>query len=116
MKRLIAATALFSMMTSTALANPVGGAVRTTDIVEAHSRNCYTVELYAHETTMIVLSGDGDTDLDLYVYDENDNLVASDRGYSDDAAVTVRPRWTGRFRVCVVNLGDVYNRFTIAAW
>jgi hypothetical protein len=51
--------------------------------------------------------------LDLYVYDSNGNLIASDTGYSDDCYVSWVPKWTGRFIVKVVNRGPLYNRYVI---
>jgi hypothetical protein len=55
------------------------------------------------------VEGDGDTDLDLYVYDEDGTLVASDTDGTDFCIATWVPGRTGRFRIVIVNLGDVYN-------
>lgn len=57
--------------------------------------------------------GDGDTDLDLYVYDENGNIIESDENYSGDCYVSWIPRRTGTFLVKVVNRGKVYNNYTL---
>lgn len=62
----------------------------------------------------VAVSGDRTTDLDLYVYDENGNLIASDTDYSDQCYVSFYPRWTGWFRIKVLNRGGVYNDYSIA--
>ena len=67
----------------------------------------------ANELAEVLVSGDGDTDLDLYVYDSNGNLIAKDIDYSDDCYVRWIPAWTGRFIIRIVNRGPVYNRFVI---
>ena len=65
------------------------------------------------EVSVVRINGDGDTDLDVYVYDENGNLIASDTDGLDFCVVRFVPSWTGQFRIVVRNLGGVYNRFTI---
>ena len=66
-----------------------------------------------NELAEVCVSGDGDTDLDLYVYDSNGNLIGSDADYSDDCVVRWVPAWTGEFTIKVVNRGAVYNNFAI---
>jgi hypothetical protein len=62
---------------------------------------------------VITVIGDGDTDLDLYVYDENGNLIEHDADYTDDCVVTFTPKWTGNFKIKIVNRGRVYNSYVI---
>lgn len=69
--------------------------------------------LWAHELAEILVSGDGDTDLDLYVYDENGNYITSDADYTDDCYVRFYPAWTGQFRLKIVNRGGIYNNYVI---
>lgn len=57
--------------------------------------------------------GDGDTDLDLYVYDDNGNLIDKDIRYSGDCYVSWIPRRTGTFLIRVVNRGKVYNDYSL---
>lgn len=71
-------------------------------------------DFYAHQVAMVALVGDGDSDLDLFIYDQNMNLVTEDAGYDFDCLCTWTPAWTGRFYMKVVNRGNVYNRFTLA--
>lgn len=49
-----------------------------------------------------VFSIDG-ADLDLYIYDENWNLIDKDTSYSSDAWCTFVPRWDGIFHIVIVN-------------
>ncbi len=65
------------------------------------------------ELAEVGIIGDGDTDLDLYVYDENGNSIGSDADYSGDCYVSWVPRRTGTFIVKVVNRGKVYNNYTL---
>lgn len=92
----------------------VGGPKYAHSSVSAHSYTYYDAKFWANEIAEVVVSGDGDTDLDLYVYDENGNLIVSDTDYTDDCYVRFYPRWTGLFRIKIVNRGGVYNNYTIA--
>jgi hypothetical protein len=91
----------------------VNGPSRHYDTVNGNSTDTYQVSFIAHYLAEIAVSGDGDTDLDLYVYDSNGNLIAKDEDYSDDCYVSWVPKWTGRFVVKVVNRGRLYNRYVI---
>jgi hypothetical protein len=92
----------------------VGGPKRGTYKVAAKSTDSFTIKFWANERASIAVSGDGDTDLDLYVYDENGNLIDKDTDYSDDCIVNFFPKWTGKFIIKVVNRGNVYNNYVIA--
>lgn len=49
----------------------VGGGKFGNPRVEAHSSDTYDYVFYGNQDAVATISGDGDTDLDLYVYDEN---------------------------------------------
>ncbi len=89
----------------------LGGPGRTVDRVAAGSTDSYVIAFKYGIPAEIFVSGDGDTDLDLYVYDENGNLITGDDDYSDDCYVCWTPAWTGNFVVRVVNRGRVYNEY-----
>ena len=89
----------------------MGGPKRATTEVRAYATDVFTLRFRGGENAIISLSGDGDTDLDLYVYDENGNLVASDTSGKDDCRVRFFPKTTGNFKIKVKNLGNVYNRY-----
>lgn len=91
----------------------MGGPKYALGSVSAHSYTFYDAKFWANEIAEIAVSGDGDTDLDLYVYDENGNCIVSDTDYTDDCYVRFCPRWTGLFRIKIVNRGGVYNKYAI---
>ena len=91
----------------------VNGPARSVDIVYANSTDTYQISFVAGYLAEVVVSGDGDTDLDLYIYDSNGNLIGSDTDYTDDCYVSWVPAWTGRFIIKVVNHGGVSNRYVI---
>lgn len=73
----------------------------------------YNIQFTGGELAEIAVTGDGDTDLDLYVYDEFGNFVGSDTGVTDSGYLSWTPRWTGNFRVEVRNEGQVYNQYLL---
>lgn len=89
------------------------GAISHTDTVVAGHADLYTITFRAGEIARVGVVGDGSTDLDLYVYDENGNLIASDTDATDRCLVEFTPKWTGAFRVRIVNNGMVYNQYVL---
>jgi hypothetical protein len=92
----------------------VGGPKWGAEVVGGRDSVYFDLPFYAGRPATVSISGDGSSDLDLYVYDENGNLIAYDEGNSDDALVRWNPRWTGQFRIVVKNVGRNWNRFGIA--
>ncbi|WP_461252773.1 hypothetical protein [Treponema sp. R8-4-B8] len=92
----------------------VGGPRYQVDRVGAGGTVTYTLAFEANKLAEVLVVGDGDTDLDLYIFDQNGNLIVYDEGYSDNCYVRFVPKWTGNFIIVVKNRGRVYNRFQIA--
>jgi hypothetical protein len=90
-----------------------GGPKQGVFSVNARGTDRFSIAFTARSLAEVLVSGDGDTDLDLYVYDSNNNLIASSEDYSDDCYVSWVPAWTGTFIIKVVNRGGVYNRYAI---
>ena len=89
------------------------GARENFDEVNAYSTDVYTISFDANEPAAVGLSGDGSTDLDLYVYDQNGNLICTSNGAGDDEACSWTPVWTGPFKIQVKNVGGVENYYAI---
>jgi hypothetical protein len=61
----------------------------------------------------VYAEGSGRTNLDLYVYDENGNLICSDTAPSDVAYCGWTPRWSGNFDIKVINRGGRSNKYSL---
>jgi hypothetical protein len=90
----------------------VGGGKVGQTVVRSRGVDAYSVTFRGGEQAVVAISGDGDSDLDLEVYDENGGLICRANGASDDEVCRWTPRWTGPFRIRVVNMG-VANRYVI---
>lgn len=94
-------------------AGVVGGPQSTWTFVYPHDSDQYELYLRGGQPTWIRVSGDGSTDLDLFIYDEYGNLIDSDTDGTDECYASVTPRWTGTFRIVVRNLGSESNGYSI---
>lgn len=107
-----------AMAVSAALASQAAlagaGGLRAAEVVRGNHTDIYNMTFTGGSTAVVAISGDGDSDLDLYVYDQNGNLICRATGRGDDEACRWTPRWTGRFRVEVRNLGGISNRYQLA--
>lgn len=83
------------------------------DVIRARGTDTYTMTLEGGRSYLITVDGDGDTDLDAFLYDENDNLVAKDDDETDYCVLRVRPRWSGPFELKIKNLGRMANLYTL---
>jgi hypothetical protein len=87
----------------------VGGPGMGNDRIEAYEEVWYEVAYHGGRTALFEVIGDGDTDLDCWVYDEYENLVASDTDYTDHCVLMWTPPRTGAYYIKVYNLGNVWN-------
>lgn len=62
----------------------------------------YKIGFVGGEDAGVSISGD-EGDVDLYVYDENDNLICKSETYGSKESCTWNPRWTGMFKIKVMN-------------
>jgi len=125
----IIAAALLSMSLTFTFADQAKASVLTSATIEALSRyllsgtyhlragqvSWHKVPMRAGTSVYVRLSGDGSTDLDLYVLDAYDNPIESSTDYGDDEAIDLDIYEGGYFWVKVVNRGDYYNDYTITA-
>lgn len=91
----------------------VGGPKYKSDCVRGNATDIYRVNFRGGELATVAVVGDGDTDLDLYIYDENGNLIDYDSDYTDRCVCSFYPRWTGYFSIKIVNRGAITNCYVI---
>lgn len=85
-------------------ASAEGYRLRNTDseLLQPSESHGYSVVLTQGREYLIFACGDAATrDLDIYLFDENDELVYQDRGRDAQPIVTVTPEWTGTYLVAV---------------
>lgn len=72
------------------------------DLLGNQASDDYSFELKSGREYFIAAVCDQDcSDLDLKLYDENDNVIAEDALEDDAPIVRVAPRWSGKFRLNV---------------
>jgi hypothetical protein len=84
------------------------------DTVQPGATDAYTVVFNGGQLAEAGIAGDGGSDLDLLVYDENDHLVCRSDSSSDREYCRWWPRWTGPFRLEIQNLGTASNLYRLA--
>ena len=84
------------------------------DRVLARSTDSYKLKFDGGRLAEILIKGDHDTDLDLYVYDENNHEICKDTDSTDTMYCKWTPRWTGTFTIKIKNLGSISNIYTLA--
>ena len=89
------------------------GPARAVSRLQAGASDIYTVSFNGEEPAMAAITGDGFTDLDLFVEDQNGNRICSSTSAVDDEICRWTPKWTGNFRIRVRNIGTVPNEYRL---
>ncbi|MBR4440193.1 MAG: hypothetical protein IKS00_01465 [Bacteroidales bacterium] len=71
----------------------------------------YKVTFKENKKAIVQVKGVGLTDLDLYIYDKNGNLITSYTSDSDNCECTWIPKWTSEFTIRIKNRGGFYNLY-----
>jgi len=94
---------------------PVRGAIGeekySFDMIKGYTTDTYKVKFKENKKAVVQVKGVGLTDLDLYIYDRNGNLITSDTSKSDNCECTWIPKWTGEFTIRIKNRGGFYNMY-----
>ena len=81
--------------------------------VPAYGAVTYWDTFLAGGRASVMLTGNGRTDLDIFIYDDVGNLIVQGIGPTDIETVRWTPLWTGRFRIVIRNLGPVPNTYVM---
>ena len=92
----------------------IGGPVVKTGLVMTLSEDQWIVKFKGGSKAVVTLLATEDiSDLDLYVYDEYDNLIGYDNDATSQCVVSFTPRWDGYFYIVVENTGLLPNPYMI---
>ncbi len=83
------------------------------DTIMPWKANTYKIHFIGGQKAFAHVMGNGHNALNLYVYDEKGNLVASDTNCMNTCDVRWSPARTGYFTVKVVNCGGVFDRYSM---
>jgi hypothetical protein len=89
----------------------IGGAVQWLSRLPAGQTDVWEIPFYGNSYAEIAVVGDGDTDLDVAITDENGNVFCYDVSWSDSLYCDFTPAWDGYFYVTVQNMGGVRNSY-----
>lgn len=74
--------------------------------LNGNSNRVYDDAFYGDQIARVELNGSGNSDVDLYVYDEYGNEICSSTSTGAYESCTWRPVWTGPFQLRVRNYGS----------
>lgn len=89
----------------------IGGAISRASRLPAGMTDVWEVPFYGSSYAELAIIGDGDTNLDVLVSDENGNTVCFDSSWTDKVGCDFVPAWNGYFYITVQNTGEARNSY-----
>lgn len=89
----------------------IGGALRHLSRLPGGFNDTFRIPFYGGVPAELAVVGDGRSNLDLLLTDENGNTICFDVSYSDKIYCSWMPRWNGYFYVKVINHGRARNSY-----
>jgi hypothetical protein len=91
------------------------GALRMVRDIPARGTWRFSVDARGGSILRIYARGDGDTDIDMVIKDQNGNQVCADTDYDAIPQCDFTPSWSGRFFVEIENTGSVWTRTSVVS-
>ena len=113
MKKFALILACMLLAAPLAYAGPIGGSASEYDYAFGGGDTNYHIAFTGGETSIVLVSGDGSSVLDVAIYDEAGNLVAYDLGTLAGSMVVWTPAYTGNYTVLVFNEGSALNVYSL---
>lgn len=106
---------MFALLTvsTVCFAGAVGGPKSKRDTVMPGKTDVYTIVFEGEEPAKIEVIGDGASDIDCYLFDNNGGLIRSDTDFTDTCLLQWTPAWTGKFSLRIVNTGKRPNEYRL---
>ena len=106
-------TAIFICAAMT-YAGALGRGELTTRILPWGTDRFPPITFMGGESARVIVDGQSNTDLDLYIEDDRGNVVARDNDGTSYCIARWTPSRTGRYTIKVVNLGNAPNDYTLS--
>ncbi len=113
MSKILMAAVVLAGFVGHTIAGAPGGERMTVDSVLPGKIDAFKVTFKGGELAKVVLIGSGTTDLDLYIVDADDKIVARSEGAGDTEKVEFYPLLTGEYKILVKNRGTVSNKYVL---
>jgi len=91
----------------------VGGPRMHSSRILSRSSHSYEFTFQGSKKASIAIVGDGETDLDMFIYDEQGKLVGVSDGQWDNELMYWRVEKAQKYRIEVRNVGKIYNDYVI---
>ena len=88
-------------------------AARAASVLGAGQQDVWTLPFFGGNLAEIAVIGDGDTDLDLRISDQNGTTICANSSTGDTDYCNWVPAWNGYFTVSVANLGPLQNSYVL---
>jgi uncharacterized membrane protein len=86
------------------------------DTVSGYTTQVYKSIVYvANKQAIVLVRGDGSSDLDCEVYDSSGDMVDWDYRDGDNCSLRWTPEWTGKFTIKIINHGKNDNEYWIGS-
>ena len=113
-ERMLAVIRPLEQAAGSGIRGSVRGARQLYGRVAPAAKREHMVEFKAGEPAVVYVSGEGDSDLDVFIYDAAGRVVTSATGPRDECVVRWIPDRQGMFRVEVRNIGAASNWYWMA--
>lgn len=111
LNRILALAAVGAIAAGLAYGGGLDGPMRGEHVIPGKGTHYQTVRFQGGEDAIVIVSGDGDSDLDLFIHDGNNNIVCSDDDTSDLAMCRWTPNYSASYRLRIKNIGPTANRY-----
>lgn len=108
---LLALAAAGAVAAGLAYGGGVDGPMRGERVIAGNGTHEHNVRFQGGQQAIVIVSGDGDSDLDLRVYDGNNNVVCNDDDGTDLALCGWTPTYSSNYRLRIRNIGQTANRY-----